>query len=102
MPLALAAHGRLADRSDIIQHPQAATISCDNQVVVLDLEVVDRHGRETELQRLPAAAIIHGYHHTGLGAQVENAGFLRILTNHKGGAVGLEVSIDAGPGLAII
>ncbi len=43
----------LAQGAHVVQHPERASVRCDNQIVVVNDQIVDRSRREIKLQRLP-------------------------------------------------
>ena len=64
---------KLPQRSNVIQHPEGASMGRGNQVVAMDFKIVNRHCRQVQLQRLPVAAIIHGKVNAGLRSRIEQA-----------------------------
>ena len=44
---------QFADRRQVVEDPDRPAVRADHQVVVLDHQVVDGHGRQVELERLP-------------------------------------------------
>ncbi len=51
---------RLAQRADVIEHPERAAMRGHHQIVAVNDEVVHWSCRQVELQRLPVRAIVKG------------------------------------------
>ena len=60
--------GNLSQRRDIVEHPEAASMRRDDQIVFVNREIAHRGCRQIELQRLPMIAIIEGNEDGALGA----------------------------------
>ncbi len=74
----------------------------DYKIVVLDHEVVHRHGRQVQFQRPPVRTVVEGHIYAVLGSRIEQAALLRIFADgaHErtiGNAVG-----EFRPGQAVI
>src|SRR6266581_3938610 len=72
---------RLAQRADVIEHPECAAMRGNDQIVLVDDEVVDGSGRQVELQGLPVRTIIEGNPRASFGAGIEQALVLGIFAN---------------------
>ena len=106
----LSVGGDLAQRRDVVENPEAATVGADDQVVLVvigvDVEVADGGGGQVLAQRLPVIAIVEADVDGGLGSGEEQAGLLGIdaQTVHpaSGALVAGQAVDDAGPGLAAV
>ena len=48
----------LPQGGDVIQYPEGAAMSGYDQVIVVNVQVMDRNGGQVQLERLPVAALI--------------------------------------------
>jgi hypothetical protein len=48
----------LAQRGNVVQHPERAAMSGGDQIIAVNFEVVDRDHRQIELELLPVAAVV--------------------------------------------
>src|SRR5579875_257295 len=92
----------LAQRRDVIQYPERASMRSSDEIVVLDGQVVNGHDGQIALQRLPVRAIIKRDEDAYLGSGIEQAAALRVFANDAresvlGNAIG-----DFCPGAPII
>ena len=71
----------LADRREVVQHPEGAAVRSDDEVAVLRVDVADRAIGQVDLQRLPVLAVVERDEDAGLGAGVEEALAGRVLPN---------------------
>jgi hypothetical protein len=92
----------LANRGEVIEDPEAAALGGDDEIVVLDHQVGDRHHRQLELQRLPVAAVIPGHGDAGLRPRVEQALARGILPHHAHEGVFGQAGRALDPGLAVV
>ena len=68
----------LAQRLDVVEHPEAAAMGRDGDRVVLDGDVGDLHVGQVQRQRLPGVAVVVGDVEAVLGAGVEQTLALRV------------------------
>ncbi len=79
----------LAQRADVIKHPERAAMSGNHQIVAVDDEIVDRSRRQVELQRLPVCAVVKRSPRARFRAGIEEAFALGIFAHSMNvGAVG--------------
>src|SRR5262249_50638847 len=90
----------LAQRSDVIQHPEGSAVRRDDQIIVVHYDIVHGGLGKVSLQRLPMCAIVERNENTFLGCGEEETSSFWIFADsmHKG--VLRKVIIDAGPALA--
>src|SRR5689334_16572037 len=72
----------------------------NNKVIAVDLQIVNRHGRQVELQRLPVAAVVKGEKDARLSARKQKPLALWIFMHRPhvgaiGNAVGREYPVLA-------
>src|SRR6185437_9330111 len=48
----------LAQRRDVVQAPESASVRRDNQIVSVDDQIVHRNGWQIQLKRLPPRAVV--------------------------------------------
>src|SRR5215470_10582183 len=60
--------GQRAQRRDVIEDPERAAVRTGNQILVLDLEIVDRNDRQAARHALPGLAVVEREVDAGLGA----------------------------------
>lgn len=60
----------LADRRQVVEDPDGPALGADHEVVVLDDEVGDGHGRHVEPERLPGVPAVVRVPHLPLGPQI--------------------------------
>src|SRR5580658_3537181 len=102
--------GDLAQRSDVVENPEAATVSTDDQIVHVVIggggEIAERSGRKVLAQRLPVIAVIEADVDGGLSAGKEQARLLGIGAENvhpaSGAFVAGQAVDDAGPSLAAV
>ena len=88
--------GKFAQRRHVIEHPEAAPLRGERQVVVDHGDVRNGHQRQIALERLPPRTVIHGDEESELGAGVEQAGTHLILTHHTDRIVGRNPVVAIG------
>ena len=92
----------LPQRRDIVENPEAATVRCRDQVAVLDREVVNRHDREVEPERLPVPAIVEAHPHAALGTGEEQSLSNGILAHAADEFSRRQSGVDPRPGGAVV
>ena len=65
--LACRLYVELAQTRDVIQHPEAAAVRGDDQILIVDGEIAHRGVRQIILQRAPLITIIEGHPNGILG-----------------------------------
>ena len=60
---------RFANRRQVVEDPDRPAHRADDQVVVLHLQIVNGHGRQVELERLPVGAVVGRVRRRPLGAE---------------------------------
>ena len=63
----------LAQRTNVVENPERAAMRRGDKVIVLHRQVVNRRGRQVELQRLPMCPVVDGEIHSGLRAGIEQS-----------------------------
>src|SRR3546814_11944258 len=63
--------GPLAQRTDVVQHPEGAAMRRDRDVAGVDGKVMHRHARHVEPERLPVGAVVERHVDAELGARLE-------------------------------
>ena len=100
--------GRLSQRRQIVQNPEAPAVGSRNQIgtetgaVVLDLEVAHRNRRHVVAQRLPVIAVIKRHPDLGIGRSVEQPLLPGIFADRVGHRARSDAGVDLGPALAAI
>ena len=96
----------LAQRRIIVQHPDAAAVGADHQVVAVNHDVAIRRGGEIELERLPVVPVVERDVHPALRAREQQARLLGVLPDHPGEAAARLVlrqsAHDRRPRLAVV
>ena len=97
-------HGRreLVQGRDVVNQPEAPALGGGNQLVVLAGEVRHGHGRQVQLEGLPARAVVERHVEAVLGAAVEQAGAPGVGPHHAGEVGGRDAGHDAGPAAAVV
>ena len=91
------------DRRQVVEDPERAAVGAQHEVVSLDDQVVNRDGRQVELERLPALAVIGREDHAPLGSRVEHALSSSGLRERRGaGRPGAASRREQRPGLAVV
>ena len=98
----------VAQRAHVVEHPEAAAVRPDHQIVhvIVGVEhhVADRRARQIQPQRLPVIAVVERNVDGRLGAGEEQALLFRILADDvhlaAGALVARQAVDDARPGLA--
>ena len=97
---------QLPERCDVVQHPEAAAVRGDDEIVevFLDGEPMHRRVRQSGLEREPVLPLVCREVHTVLGAEIEHALLDWIFADAVRVAVNalLNVAADRFPGLAVI
>ncbi len=90
----------LAQRSEVVEHPDRATLRAGDQVVAVHEQVADPGRRKIALQRLPMVAVVEGHEHAGIGAGVEQARALQVGAHDADEMVGRKFAYGERPGRA--
>jgi hypothetical protein len=72
----------LSQHGEIVEDPERSAVRPGDEVAFLDRQVVDRHGREVELEPLPAAAVVERDPDAPLGTGVQQARTLLVLAQN--------------------
>src|SRR5947199_10875418 len=75
-------------RREIVEDPEGAALSGENEILVSDLDVGDRRGRQIQLEGLPVCAVIERDVDPELGARIEQTGTVRVFAHYARGLVG--------------
>jgi hypothetical protein len=97
-----AASRPFAQRGDVVENPERASVRSDDDVVAVHDEVAHRRDREIVLQRQPTIAIVERNVDRFLGARKQKAGLLRILAHDVHGFVVRDAVDDRAPGLSAV
>src|SRR5574341_980085 len=80
-------HGivQLFKRRDVVEDPDRAAVSAEDEVVVarMDDDVVHRHGGEIHFDARPGAAAVEAGEGAVLGADKKQIGAARVLANDR-------------------
>jgi len=87
------------EEGDIVQDQDASSVGPQDQVTVLDLDVVHRHGREVAAGPGPAPAAVQGDHQPVVDSGEEEIGLVRMLHDAVDHRLVRQVSGDAPPGV---
>src|SRR5207302_8457245 len=71
----------LAQRCDVVENPEGASVRRDHQVVTVDREIANRTDRQIELPRLPVLTVVERDISSELGSGEEQPPALRLFTN---------------------
>src|SRR5207237_4411234 len=71
----------LAERLNVVEHPESASVCGNDESVVVYEQVVNRHDRQLLLQRLPVRAVIERGVDSALGASEEQAALFVVRTD---------------------
>ncbi len=69
----------LAQRSDVVEDPEAAPVRADDQVAVMQGEVAHSGRRQVESQALPVVAVVERHVHAVFGAREQESPARRVL-----------------------
>ena len=92
-------------RRQVVEDPERPALRRDDQILVVDLDVGDRHVRQVQLERLPVRAVVERDEHPELGAGVEQPFAIGILAHDARRPVGRNAVLAVGqprPGLAVV
>ena len=92
-----AARRKLADRREIVEHPEAATVRAEDEVAVLDSQVVYRHDRQVAAEPMPFGSVVEGDVDAGLAPGVKEPAPRRILADDAREVVGPDAVRDLRP-----
>src|SRR5262249_17269452 len=73
--------GMLTYGAKVVEHPETTAMRCEDEIVALDHEVVDRSFRQVELQRFPLGTVVIRDEDSGFRSGVEKAFPLGIFAN---------------------
>jgi hypothetical protein len=94
--------GELAQRRDIVENPERASVRGQHEIVVFDDQIVDRRDRQVDLQRAPVRSVVEGDEDAALGAGIEQAFSLSgLLLQRDERSIG-NAGGDAGPRRSVI
>src|SRR5512146_114865 len=68
-------------RSEIVEHPESASVSCQYQVVAFHHQVVYGRSRQVELELFPIRAVVVADVHAGFGARIQQSLSLGIFSH---------------------
>src|SRR5439155_1117683 len=92
---------QLAQRRDIVQNPERASVRRRDEVALLDREIVHRHDREVESERLPVRPVIERHPHAPLAAREQQAAACRVFAHHTHQLGRGDALHDPGPGAPV-
>ena len=64
---------QLAQRRDVVENPERAAVSGDDEIVAVNGQIAHRGDRQVELQRLPVVAVVERNVNAEFGAGEEQA-----------------------------
>src|SRR5207253_9016655 len=92
----------LAQRGDVVEDPEAASMGTGNEVGAVNGEIADRSRRQIQLQRLPVVAIVERNIDGMLGAGEEQAAAHGIFAYSVDGGIVGNAGSNLLPALAAI
>jgi hypothetical protein len=92
----------LSERSHVVENPEAPPFGRENQVVVVDLQVRDRHNGHAPLEGLPMAPRVERDPEPVLGSGVQQIFTHRIFPDHARGMVLRERAGEIRPRCAVV
>src|SRR5207302_10538804 len=92
----------LAQRCDVVENPEGASVRRDHQVVTVDREIANRTDRQIELQRLPVLTVVERDISSEFGSGEEQPPALRIFPNRAQEGWSGNAVRDRLPGSAIV
>ena len=94
--------GELAEEVEVVENPEAATVTGDGHFVALHCEVVDGDAGKVGREMVPAIAVVSREVDRGLGAGVYEAGLFRVFLQDAGEVVNRNAIDDRRPGLPVV
>src|SRR5689334_9437814 len=92
----------LLQRRKIVQRPERASMSCHEQVIAVDGEIVNGRDRQIALERFPMRTVIPGEKHAAFCAGIEQPFAFLVFAHSVNKSIGWETTRDGGPRLAEI
>src|SRR5262249_45361050 len=90
----------LAQRGNVVQHPEGTPMRRRDQVIAMNLKIVDRDRGKVQLQRLPVAAVVERKINAGLGAGKDQSFAFGIFAHRADVRTFRNAVGDWDPGLA--
>ena len=72
---------QLAQGREVVEDPERPAVRGDHQIIVFDHQVVDGSGRQVQLERLPATAVVKRHEDADFRAGIEQALALGVLAH---------------------
>src|SRR6516165_9171030 len=90
----VAAVDEASQRRDVVQNPERAAVGSHHQVCSLDLQVVNRHDRQTPSHAHPALSVVEAAVHARLRADEQQSLAYWIRAHHASDLVGGKIAVD--------
>ena len=94
--------GDLAQRCDVVEDEEAASVGSGDEVVVLDLQIADGACGHVEAEGLPVIAVVEGDVDLGFASGVEEAFAFGVFADGRGGCSVGDAVVNLLPGLAAV
>src|SRR5207248_2439530 len=86
-----------AQRRELVEDPDPATVGRDHEIVVDHLDVVYRYGRQVPAARSPGGALVVRRVDAGLGPAIEEPGLRGVGADHAAELVAWNAGVDTLP-----
>ncbi len=92
----------LAQRSDVVHHPDRATLRAGDEIVAVQDQVAHPGRRKLPLQRLPMVSVVEGHEHAGFRARIEQSRALQVGPHDADEVIGRKVAHGERPGRTVV